>query len=88
MTDELISKFDELIHALSLGKAALWTPEQIAAYLNISSRTAREKVICRPDFPSAIRLTEDAKGRRWQPEEVIEWAKRQRDMPRARRRAA
>jgi len=87
-TDILSTKFDELINALSLGKPALWTPEQIAAYLNIGITAAREKVICRPDFPKAIRITEDAKGRRWQPEEVTEWAKRQRDLPKSRTRAA
>ena len=87
MTDQLIEKLDNLASALRLGRPSLWTTKEIAAYFNVGVTTMNEKIICRPDFPKAIKITDDARGKRWQPDEVIAWAKQQRDLPKGRNAA-
>ena len=63
----------------------LWTGEQIAAYLNVSPRQAKERICVQPDFPRPIRLpgAGNARMKRWKPDEVIEWAARLQDKRRA-----
>lgn len=88
MTEELITKLDELVSAIGLGKPALWTTRHIAAYLALGESTVMQKITCAPDFPKPLNVTGEAKGRRWKPDEVQAWAdKRRETMPRARRAA-
>ncbi|MGE4355044.1 helix-turn-helix transcriptional regulator [Halothiobacillus sp.] len=80
----LLERMDTLIGALKIGRPALWGIDEIAAYYGCGMTTARE-MICKPDFPRAINITGHAKGRRWQPDEVIDWIGRHREtLPRTR----
>jgi len=54
----------------------LWGPDEIAAYLKMSRRTASEKITKIPGFPQSIYLPTKGPGRghpRWKAIEVIEW---------------
>ena len=64
----------------------LWDTERIADYLKRNTQVVRERIICLPSFPKAIRLpTMNGKGQlsRAQPlynaMEVIKWAQSFRD---------
>ena len=50
----------------------LWSFEDIANYLCVSTREARDKITKRPDFPAKLRISGGCQ--RWQPEKVIKWA--------------
>lgn len=61
----------------SKNEEPLWTASEIAHYLNLSKSSVQGRVICRPDFPRAIKLPSG--GRRWVPAEVRDWALKQRE---------
>jgi len=54
----------------------LWAAEQIAEYFGSSSTTIYRTVLCKPDFPKAIKIAGGAQ--RWVAGEVMEWAESQR----------
>ena len=91
MTDQqaLFEKLDNLTNALKLGRPALWTIRDIGAYCGLSETTVRTTMICRSTFPDAVKVTDDAKGRRWVPDEVVSWVLRNREiLPKGRRKTA
>ncbi len=51
----------------------LWSIEDLVAYFQTSRSTISRKIVCRPDFPVAIRI--DGGVPRWKPSEVERWAK-------------
>lgn len=55
----------------------LWSIEDLVAYFQTSRSTISRKIVCRPDFPVAIRI--DSGVPRWKPSEVERWAERQRE---------
>ena len=55
----------------------LWSIEDLVAYFQTSRSTVSRKIVCRPDFPVAIRI--DGGVPRWKPIEVARWAERQRE---------
>jgi predicted DNA-binding transcriptional regulator AlpA len=56
----------------------LWTIDDIGEYFRASSTSVYRRVVCKPDFPKAIKP--EGFGRRWVPEEVKKWAMRKRDV--------
>ncbi len=72
--DELASRFSQP------APDALWTAEQIGAYLGIAEATVAGKLAYQRGFPDAIALGDGPKARRrWISSEVIDWAMRQRE---------
>ncbi|WP_321853857.1 hypothetical protein [Paraburkholderia tropica] len=61
---------------------ALWDAETIGTYLKRSTSVVRERVVCQPSFPVAIRIPTGA-GQRghalWRAAEVIAWAESHRE---------
>ena len=55
----------------------LWTIEDLVDYFQASRSTVSRKIVCRQDFPVAIRI--DGGVPRWKPGEVERWAERQRE---------
>jgi hypothetical protein len=56
----------------------LWDTATIGQFLKREAQQVRERIVCLPDFPKAIRLP-SAKGRAqplWKAAEVIAWAER------------
>ncbi|MGD9887896.1 MAG: helix-turn-helix transcriptional regulator [Halothiobacillaceae bacterium] len=76
---DLLEKLDNIAVALKLGRPALWSLGDIAAYCGLSVATVRIELTSRADFPAPIKVTDDAKGRRWEPDEVIGWLKKRRE---------
>ena len=56
----------------------LWTITDVAGYLGVSVRTARDVVVT-PDFPPRIRLS--GKTHRWVPADVRRWVRSRQDPP-------
>jgi hypothetical protein len=54
----------------------LWDTEHIARYLKRSYTTVRDKIIVRPDFPRAIKLSPNQERAHplYKAREVIQWA--------------
>lgn len=56
----------------------LWSVADIAAYLNRSKVTIQQRVVCKPDFPKAVRIpTASGKvGPLWYKEEVLRYIRK------------
>ena len=54
----------------------LWDTEHIARYLKRSYTTVRDKIIVRPDFPRAIKLSPNQERAHplYKAREVVQWA--------------
>jgi len=57
----------------------IWSPEDIAKYMDITKQQFSNKYAVMPDFPEAKRLpTKNGKGQlRWMAKDVIEWVESQ-----------
>lgn len=61
----------------------LWDVATIAQLLKRSDDQVRERVVCLPDFPKAIRLPAESGGRArplWKAIEVLAWADKYREV--------
>jgi len=72
---------EQLADAIKAGQAIpqaerLWSKATICAYFDVSGTTLERAIICKPDFPLAIRIAHGPL--RWKAAEVIEWADKQR----------
>ncbi|MEX1197836.1 MAG: hypothetical protein WEB57_08265 [Pseudohongiellaceae bacterium] len=67
---------EELLRELrQVNKRELWDAQDIADYLKLAKSTVKSHIVCKPDFPKAIKINS---VRRWEPEEVIAWARKHR----------
>ncbi len=59
----------------------LWSIEDIAVYLNTSKSTIQTRIVCKPDFPTAISIPtqQGSTNRRWYPKEVKSWISKHRE---------
>lgn len=70
--------FDRLIAAMSIPQTRkLWKVEDISEYFGVSTTTCYRCILCRPDFPEAIKISDGPK--RWVSGEVMEWAEANRE---------
>ncbi len=70
--------FEKLARVLSIPKGKmLWNAEAVAEYFGLSTSATYRTILCKPDFPEAIKIERGCK--RWVSGEVIEWAERQRE---------
>lgn len=67
--EELIEQLVEKIGNAT--QATLWDAADIGRYLKLAKSTVQSHVICKVDFPKAIKVNG---GRRWHPDEVKAWA--------------
>ena len=61
---------------------ALWDANDIARYMRLSKSTVQSRIICKRNFPRALRMpTSDTGmgGRRWLAKEVKQWVMRHRE---------
>lgn len=84
-TDELLlEKIDILIaatRAASVPFDSRWLDvEGVAALLGYGPRHVMERIACRPDFPSPLRVNGTGHPR-WKATEVLQWAEQQRKRP-------
>ena len=59
----------------------LWDTAAVAKYLVFSTKHVRDRVVCQPKFPVAVRIptTQGRAHARWYPSEVIAWAESHRE---------
>lgn len=65
----------------------LWDSADIANYLRRSQQVVVDRVVCKPDFPKAIRLEPNSRPL-WEAKEVMAWALAHKEHAKGRRRAA
>jgi len=74
----------EILNELKSYRAAtteLWNVDDIARYIRLSRSSVQSRIICRKDFPRAIRIPSHTGlgGRRWYAKEVKSWVARNRE---------
>lgn len=69
------------LKALHATHAEIWNVDDIARYMRLSRSSIQSRIICRKDFPRAIRIpTENGLGgRRWYAGEVKHWVSKNRE---------
>lgn len=90
MVGELVSAIQRLTRRLAVanGVPELWTVDNIAEWLQLSTSTVSQRVVCQPDFPAPCQPTASDGSKRWFVSEVVEWARTHRGIiPISRRRA-
>ena len=65
----------------------LWDSADIANYLRRSQQVVVDRVVCKPDFPKAIRLEPNSRPL-WEAKEVMAWALAHKEHAKAEVRAA
>jgi predicted DNA-binding transcriptional regulator AlpA len=83
---EIIKAIGELAAAIRAEhaipeKARLWDRATLCQYYGVSETTLDRTIVCRPDFPDAVRIQFGPK--RWPAREVITWTEKQRENKRA-----
>ena len=75
--EELLISILEEIRSVKT-PSRLWSLDDIAAYLNRSKITVQQRVVCKPDFPNAVRIPTHAGrvGPLWYQDEVKAYVKR------------
>ncbi|WP_241086826.1 helix-turn-helix transcriptional regulator [Candidatus Vondammii sp. HM_W22] len=61
---------------------ALWDADDIARYMKLSKSTVQSRIICKQNFPRALRMPTSETGmggRRWLAKEVKQWVMRYRE---------
>lgn len=81
---ELLDALKSLVLQLSQPRIQpadeLWTADDIAHYLKLSTDSTERRVVTRPGFPAALQPcdTGTRAARRWFAQEVITWARQNR----------
>ena len=89
MTDTTLA--DQLVAAIRQASAIpserrLWSVEQIADYYGVSASTVYRTLVCRVDFPAAVKVP--GGPLRWVAGEVMDWSEAHRRPARCGRHAA
>ena len=73
-----MKKIDELIEIIRRQSIPdrLWDAQDVADYPKLAKSTVQSHILCKPDFPKAIRINGT---RRWEPQEIKTWAKSNRE---------
>lgn len=69
------------LKAQNVASNDLWSASDIARYMRLSTSSIQSRVICRKDFPRAVRIPTDSGmgGRRWYAKEVQNWVSKNRE---------
>ncbi|RQZ14165.1 hypothetical protein DIE15_19250 [Burkholderia sp. Bp9031] len=78
LLERIIEELDKRIRPAPIVpiEHALWSTKEIGEYLLRPAQTVRDRIVCLPGFPEAIRLPSGDGGRsfpRWKAAEVIKW---------------
>jgi hypothetical protein len=77
ITQQLLDEVAKILPRVVPFEYALWSTKEIGEYLQRPVQVVRDRVVCLPGFPQAIRLpTVDGTGRahpRWKAIEVVKW---------------
>ena len=75
----LLVILNELI-TQSAANGEIWNADNIAQYMRLSISSIQSRIICRRDFPRAVRIptTDLGGGRRWYAAEIKNWLRNNR----------
>jgi predicted DNA-binding transcriptional regulator AlpA len=76
MIKEILERIEAAVRASTMPDR-WWQAEDVGTFLGYSSSHILENVVCRPDFPKALRL--DGGRPRWPSNEVRDWSLAQRE---------
>ncbi len=81
MQQKLLLEILKELKAQRAENAELWAVDDIGNYMRLSRSSIQSRVICRKDFPRAIRIPTDTGmgGRRWYAKEVKFWVSQNRE---------
>ena len=81
--EKLLLEILNELKSQSAANSEIWNVDDIARYMRLSRSSIQSRVICRKDFPRAVRIPTDkgAGGRRWYAREVRHWVSRNREPP-------
>lgn len=68
----------------------LWSADDVATYMGLSKASVQQRIICKPDFPPAVRVPTTGKSKtdpRWEPSEVKKWVLQWRPTTQQKRKA-
>lgn len=77
LLEKIVQELDKRLRPSIPIEHALWSTKEIGEYLQRPAQVVRERIVCLPGFPEAIRLPSvDGNGigfPRWKAVEVIGW---------------
>lgn len=79
--EKLLLEILNELKAQNIAENDLWATNDIARYMRLSTSSIQSRVICRKNFPRAVRIPTDSSmgGRRWYAKEVKHWVSRNRE---------
>ena len=81
MEQKILLEILNELKAQNITTGELWNVDDLARYMRLSKSSVQSRVICRKDFPRAVRIPTDngLGGRRWYAAEVKQWLSRNRE---------
>lgn len=81
MEQKILLEILNELKAQNIATGELWNIDDLARYMRLSKSSVQSRVICRKDFPRAVRIPTDngLGGRRWYALEVKQWLSRNRE---------
>lgn len=81
MEQKILLEILNELKAQTIATGELWNIDDLARYMRLSKSSVQSRVICRKDFPRAVRIPTDngLGGRRWYAVEVKQWLSRNRE---------
>ncbi|BEU21612.1 hypothetical protein [Paraburkholderia sp. 22B1P] len=76
LLERIVQELDKRLRPAIPIEHALWSTKEIGEYLQRPAQVVRERIVCLPGFPAAIRLPNVDGGKsfpRWKAAQVIEW---------------
>jgi len=79
--EKLLLEILNELRSLKAESKELWNVDDIARYIRLSRSSIQSRIICRKDFPRAVRIPTDSGlgGRRWYAAEVKYWISKNRE---------
>lgn len=81
MQDKILIEILNELRKQNISNLELWAAEDIARYMRLSRSSVQSRLICRRDFPRAVRIPTSGSGgsRRWYAKEIQAWLQRNRE---------
>ena len=80
MSEKILLEILNEIKTHRAANAEIWNADDIARYMRLSLSSIQSRIICRSDFPRAVRIPTSGTGggRRWYASEVKNWLRNNR----------
>ena len=81
MSEKILLEILNELKTQSAENSEIWKSDDIARYMRLSLSSVQSRIICRSDFPRAVRIPTSGTGggRRWYAKEVQAWLQKNRE---------